>query len=226
MGRARPLPAVARIPAPASLPLPPGADSLAVLGEPSLLAAAREPSGRAFFCSVRCPAALILAAYDQAQRWQAAGVAVVSGFHTPVEKTALGVLLAGRGPVVICPARAIDNLRVPAAWRTPLAEGRLLVVSPFGPQEKRANQRNADVRNALAAALAAQVFVAYAAPGGKTEALALELLAQGRRVAAFASEHNQALIDAGAEPVAPEGEGLTPISRTPICNGQIYGKLT
>ena len=40
----------------------------------------------ALFCSSRCPGDLILQAYDAAQALRDAGVAVIGGFHTPIEK--------------------------------------------------------------------------------------------------------------------------------------------
>jgi predicted Rossmann fold nucleotide-binding protein DprA/Smf involved in DNA uptake len=125
-------------------------------------------------------------------------LAIMGGFHTPLEKTVLTTLLCGQGPLIICPARSLEKMRVPADWQPHLASGRLLLLSPFAPEQNRATQATADQRNQLVAALAPEVFIAYAAPGGKTATLALELLAAGRQVATFASPHNQHLIDAGA----------------------------
>lgn len=92
------------------------------------LALLRQPL-TALLCSVRCPGSLILQAFDRAAQLRDAGRAVVSGFHTPVEKECLGILLRGRSPVVVCPARGLESFRMPATWKQPLAEGRLLVLS-------------------------------------------------------------------------------------------------
>ncbi len=68
----------------------------------------------ALFCSVRCPGDLILKTYDLARTLRDAGVPVIGGFHSPMEKECLRLLLRGQQPVVVCPARNIENMRVPS----------------------------------------------------------------------------------------------------------------
>jgi len=76
------------------------AGRLAALGQPALgLVGAAELLRRplvALFCSRRCPGELILRTYDLARRLRDAGVAVISGFHTPMEREALHFLLKGQ----------------------------------------------------------------------------------------------------------------------------------
>src|SRR2546430_15639221 len=55
--------------------------------------------------------------------------------------------------------------RIPKA----LAEGRLLLISSFADTVRRADEEAARQRNRVVAALADKIFVAYAAPHGKTE---------------------------------------------------------
>jgi len=50
--------------------------------------------------SLRCPASVILATHDLARTLVTDGEAVVGGFHSPVEKECLRLLLRGTGPVV------------------------------------------------------------------------------------------------------------------------------
>ena len=83
------------------------------------------------FCSVRCPGDAILGAYDAAQKLRDEGVTVVSGFHSPVEKECLRILFRGNQSIIICLARAVEKIRIPAEWRSPLEAGRLLLLSPF-----------------------------------------------------------------------------------------------
>jgi len=52
-----------------------------------------------FFCSVKCPGSLIIKTYDLARELRDAGVPVISGFHSPVEKEALRILLRGKGKI-------------------------------------------------------------------------------------------------------------------------------
>lgn len=122
----------------------------------------------ALFCSARCPGKLILRTYDQAAQWRDAGHCVVSGFHSPVEKECLRILLRGEPPIIICPARGLPK-RIPPDWKKPLADGRLLILSIFPNTESRITADLAARRNELVAALADQVFVAYATPGGRLE---------------------------------------------------------
>ena len=122
----------------------------------------------ALFCSARCPGKLILRTYDQAAQWRDAGHCVVSGFHSPVEKECLRILLRGSPPIIICPARGLPK-RIPPDWKKPLADGRLLTLSIFPNTESRITAGLAARRNELVAALADAVFVAHATPGGRLE---------------------------------------------------------
>ena len=138
---------------------------LTTLGNLDLLALPKT----GLFCSARCPGHVILSAYDQAARWRDARHCVISGFHSPVEKECLRILLRGEPPIIICPARAMPQ-RIPPDWKKPLADGRLLILSIFPNTESRITADLAARRNELVAALADQVFVAYATPGGRLEA--------------------------------------------------------
>ena len=133
---------------------------------------------------------LILKTYDLARTMRDAGVPVICGFQTPMEKECLRLLLRGSQPVVICPARGIDNMQVPRGWRGPLNEGKLLVLSPFSAIVRRATPESAAQRNELVADLARQVFITHAAPGNKTESSARKLTAH-RQVAADAGQPSE-----------------------------------
>src|SRR5713101_3288374 len=88
---------------------------LTILGNPDLLALRKV----ALFCSARCPGHVILTAHDQAARWRDDGRCVIGGFHSPVEKECLSILLRGNQPVIICPARGVENMRAPSHWKQP-----------------------------------------------------------------------------------------------------------
>ena len=107
--------------------------SLAVLGNAGLLAEEKT----ALFCSVQCPRDKIRAAYDAAHRLRENGVTVISGFHSPVEKECLRILLAGKQPIIMGLARSLDRIRLPNDWHGPLDDGRLLL---FSPSAKRPHQ--------------------------------------------------------------------------------------
>jgi predicted Rossmann fold nucleotide-binding protein DprA/Smf involved in DNA uptake len=151
-----------------------------------------------FFCSTRCPGTVILRTYDLALALREAGVPIIGGFHSPMEQECLNILLRGRQPVVICPARSIARLRLPTAWRRPLVESRLLILSPFEAKHRRPTTDLAEQRNRLVATLAAASFVAYAAPGSRTERLCTDLMAQGKRVYTLALPENAYVVQGGA----------------------------
>jgi predicted Rossmann fold nucleotide-binding protein DprA/Smf involved in DNA uptake len=155
--------------------------------------------------SVRCPAALILQAHDLAQDLAHAVQTLVGGFHTPVEREVLTVLLRGQAPVVICPARAIDGMRLPQAYRTPLTKGRLLLLSPFTHAERRITAGTAALRNRLVIGIAQSILVIYAAPGGTTEALCHTALEQGKTLYALEHPANAHLMATGAMGWRDEG---------------------
>ena len=123
---------------------------------------------------------------------------MVGGFQTPMEKEFLDLLLRGSARVVVCPARSIENMRIPREWRTPISEGRLLILSPFARSHHRPTTKLAAQRNDLVAALATELFIPYAAPGGKTEFLARQHGAVGKTLLTLDSSANANLIAIGA----------------------------
>lgn len=151
-----------------------GADAprqLWLLGDPALLAARKT----ALFCSTRCPGDAILRAHDAAALLRDQGETVISGFHSPVERDCLHILLRGRQPLILCPARALDGMRLPGAWQTALNAGRLLLLSPFEKTPRRVTADSARRRNELVAALADRSFIAHATPGCRLEQLSARL---------------------------------------------------
>jgi len=122
----------------------------------------------ALFCSVRCPGDKTLAAYDTARRLSDDSVAVISGFHSPVEKECMRILLKGNQPIIVCLARALGKIRLPSDWREPVESGRLLLLSRF-EKSRRADKETARRRNELVAALADEVLIVHAEPGGAIE---------------------------------------------------------
>lgn len=144
---------------------------LTVLGDASLLRARRT----ALFCSARTPGDAILRTHDAARRMRDDGVTVISGFHSPIERECLRILLRGKQPVIVCPARAIETMRVPTAIRAAYEAGRVLFLSPFTRQPVRITKESAVRRNEVVAALADDAYVAHVAPGGGTAQIALIL---------------------------------------------------
>lgn len=136
----------------------------------------------ALLCSRQCPAASILPAYDLARSLRDKGTAVISPFHTPIERDMLHFLLRGTQPIVACLGRPLAGARLPAAWRPALDDGRLLVVSACSENVRRTTPETSYQATLLAGALADRIIIVYASPGGKLEAARLELAAWGKRV--------------------------------------------
>lgn len=157
-----------------------GADAppeLSALGNLDLLALPKT----ALFCSARCPGDAVLRAHDQAARWCDEGRCVISGFHSPVEKECLRILLRGDAPVILCPARGLLQ-RLPAPWAIAVASGRMLILSFCDDDERRVTTVLSTRRNELVAALADEVCIVHAAVGGNLESLAHRLRAWGIRL--------------------------------------------
>jgi predicted Rossmann fold nucleotide-binding protein DprA/Smf involved in DNA uptake len=173
--------------------------ALAALGDPDLL----RRRTLALFCSVRCPGDLILQAHDLAQNLLRPDLTVISGFHTPVECECLTVLLRGAQPVIICPARSIEKMRIRKEYQEPLHEGHLLLLSPFPEKRRRITSDTSLARNRFVAALADAVLVVHAEPGGKTEGLCQEVLTWRKPLYALAGDANAHLLALGAKPVGP-----------------------
>ncbi len=95
---------------------------------------------------------------------------MVSGFHSPLEQSVLTVLLQARCPVVAVLARPVSGARLPPEWAEPLAQGRMAVLSA-ATQNSRLTEALAAQRNEWVAALAQQIVVAHASPGGRLGAL-------------------------------------------------------
>jgi predicted Rossmann fold nucleotide-binding protein DprA/Smf involved in DNA uptake len=142
--------------------------SLSITGQPGLLTGCKV----GLFCSIRCPDEAAFRAYDACRKLGDESVTVVSGFHSPVEKECLRILLEGKQRIIVCPARAIGKMRIPVEWKPALESGRLLIASRFEQSPRRADTGSARRRNELVAALSDEVFIIHAEPGGGIERIA------------------------------------------------------
>ena len=158
----------------------------------------------AVFSSAKCPGAIILKTYDLMKKLREADITVISGFHSAMERECLNILLKGKQPMIICPARSIEGMRIRAEYKKPLKEERLLFLSPFPEEEKRISSERALRRNYFVAALATSIFIPYAAPKSSTEMFCQEILKWGKQVYTIDDEKNKNLVAAGLKPVSTE----------------------
>ena len=175
------------------------AQSISAIGNPKLL----QNKTLALFCSAKCPGDLIIKTYDLARSLRDTATATVSGFHSPMEKECLLLLLRGTQPVIYCPARSLEKMRLLKDYQKAVEGDRLLLISPFQGNQHRLTSALAQKRNQFVTALADAVFIAYAAPGSKTEALAKQLANENKPLLTFESSDNQNLMGLGAQIIEP-----------------------
>lgn len=155
----------------------------------------------ALFCSRKCPGELILKTHDLAQTFKERGIPTIGGYHSPIEQECLRVLLRGVQPILLCPARSIEKMRLKPAWKDALTAERLLILSTFESRHNRSTAALANRRNAFVAALADKICIAHAAEDSKTLEFAQMLLTWGKPVFTFETPANDALFQLGAQPL-------------------------
>jgi predicted Rossmann fold nucleotide-binding protein DprA/Smf involved in DNA uptake len=133
-----------------------------------------------FFCSSQCPGSIVLKTFDAITRMRDEGQILVGGFHSAMEWECLGILLRGRQPVIWVPARSIVGMHLKPELVPAFNAGRLLILSPFPPKDKRITATLAEARNRFVGALADRIYVPHAAPNSRTLALCEDLRRLGK----------------------------------------------
>ena len=152
----------------------------------------------AFFCSKACPGDIILKAQDWANSRGPDSAPVIGGFHTPIERDVLRILLREAAPVTIVLARAVQGYRASPALKDAVATGTAQIVSPFPATQTRTTTATAEARNRHILTQCQSVLIAHASPAGKTESLAREAAMLGLPVQPLNSPANANLIALGA----------------------------
>lgn len=124
----------------------------------------------AFLCSRKCPASVVLKAYDWAINQREAGRCVISGFYSTIQKDVLHSLLKGSQPIILSLARGFKE-RIEPEIKASLDNGRLLIVTPFEDIIKRVTSETAQVRNRLMIDLADEVVIAHESENGNLKKL-------------------------------------------------------
>jgi len=184
--------------------------SIAVAGDANILG--RPSIG--LICSIQCPGSIIIKTFDMVRALRDAGVTMIGGFHSPMEKDCLEILLRGSQPLILALAKGFSGLRLGQEAMQALGEGRLLVLTKFPDDLSQVTLAHAVERNRLVAALADALFVPYAVSGGKTNTLVCESLQQGQKVYTVDDENNKELIALGVKPCRSGSldETLSPFS--------------
>ena len=164
---------------PQSLLAGPGSDAPAELWAAGPLEVLDQPK-TGFFCSSQCPGSIVLKTFDAITRMRDEGQILIGGFHSVMERECLGILLRGRQPVIWVPARSIVGMHLKPELVPAFIAGRLLILTPFPPKDKRITAAQAEARNRFVGALADRVFVPHAAPNSRTLELCRRLNGQGK----------------------------------------------
>ena len=174
-------------------------------------------------CSIRCPGSVVLKTFDTARALRDSGTVLIGGFHSPMERECLDILLRGSQPVVLCLAKGIKGARLGGEARRAIQEGRLLLLSPFDAHTRRTTALHAVVRNTLVAALARVLWMPYAAPGGKTWETVLAAISWRLPIFTFEDEANRDLValvsKSGTKATAPLENALLPSPVQPGMKG-------
>lgn len=158
----------------------------------------------ALLCSRACPASIIVRTLDMVRALRETQWTIVSGFQSPTEQECLEILLRGERPVIVCPARSVDDMRLPAAWKSAVAAGRMLITSPFEKSVRRASAATAEERNRYVVSLSDAVFIPHAAPGGSLDSLCRGHIADRKPLWTIDDPANAHLSAQGAKLVCAE----------------------
>jgi broad specificity phosphatase PhoE len=135
----------------------------------------------AFFASRTCPGVAIRAAIDWAVVEARAGRTIISGFHSPLERSVLEVILAAHGCAVVALARDATRARVPAPWREAAGQGEIAIVS-VAPNMPHLTEDLASTRNDWVTNLASLIVIAHVESGGTLERNVTRWQSRGRQV--------------------------------------------
>ena len=154
-----------------------------------------QPKALAFLCSMNCPGSIMIKSQDYAAELVKKGTPVISGFHSPIEKEVLRVLLRGKQPITIALARSIKGFSIPPEWRSHIDSGKLTIIG--SPKNDLNTAAACAKRNELVCRLAKSVFIAYAAPEGKLEQLAGKMAKWQKQKFTFKDDATKNLVALG-----------------------------
>lgn len=162
----------------------------------------------AMLCSRACPGSIIVQTLDLIRALRETPWTIVSGFQSPTEQECLENLLRGERPVIVCPARSAEGLRIPSAWESAIATGRMLVMSPFENTVRRATAATAEQRNQFVVSLADAVLIPHAAPGGSLDRLIRDQILGRKPLWTLHDSANAHLVNLGARPVRADSVNI------------------
>jgi len=113
-------------------------------------------------CSRNCPAETLEAAELRASHAKPAHC-LMSGFHSPPEKTILAALLQSEAKLICCPAWGIDSMKIPSIWLPALEQNRMLILEMKNGNADLAASRE---RNEFVMQQADKLWIPHTSPNG------------------------------------------------------------
>lgn len=146
-----------------------GGVELDLVGDPAIA----EAELHGMLTSRDTPPDLRLPTLDVAVELGRRGAAVVGGFHAPLERDFLDLLLLAGGRGLLLLGRSVADFHPPKGLRLALEDGRLTIASGSGERDvRRVDRRAARRRNLLLVDLASSLFLPFAGSGGQAEGVA------------------------------------------------------
>lgn len=131
-------------------------------------------------------------------------VAFVSGWHSPLEEEALGVLLAQDAATVLCLAKSLDRFSPSSGVERRITDGKTLVLTHCSRKAKRITRNASLRRNELIVELTKALLVVSAPEGSATLSLAKSALRHRKVVITPEHPMNKELLASGALPATLE----------------------
>jgi predicted Rossmann fold nucleotide-binding protein DprA/Smf involved in DNA uptake len=128
----------------------------------------------------------------------------IGGWHSPLEKEVLKILLPESPRTIICLAKSVNRFGFFQELKTLLNQDRLLLLTHCSPKAKRINRDASIRRNHLVAGLAKVLLVLAAPEGSATFKLARSVIELGKPVFAPENPANGVLLASGAFPATFE----------------------
>ncbi len=128
----------------------------------------------------------------------------IGGWHSPLEKEVLKILLPESPRTIICLAKSINRFGFFQELKTLLNQDRLLLLTHCSPHAKRISRDASVRRNHLVAGLANVMLVLRAPEGSATFKLAQSVIKLGKPVLAPEHPVNENLLASGALPATFE----------------------
>lgn len=120
----------------------------------------------AFLCSRKIPATAVLKSYDWAISMREEKKCVISGFHGPLEKEVLDILIKGDQPIIVALAKNLP-VKFPLYFQDAFKNGRILMISNFHGMQVRPSVKTARRRNKLMLELCDKIVVGYCSKQGQ-----------------------------------------------------------